>query len=101
MTATVLRRLRLTDRYGATPLGIILTILLSFLAVMALVVFLVVALSRPIGRTTCRNWSGQTGIPTKFVVLNVFDTGTCLARTPDGRWVNNSRVQVYIPGGKR
>jgi hypothetical protein len=93
-------RLRLRDSYGVTPLGVIL-IALSSIGALILILFLSILYGgRAAGRTICRHWSDQTGIPTKFEVLYWADTGTCLARTPDGRWVLNTKVQVYIPGGK-
>ena len=58
---------------------------------------LIVYPSRAVGRTTCRNWASQTGYETKFTILNWADTGTCLARVPGGRWVQNSRVIINAP----
>lgn len=55
---------------------------------------------RAVGRTTCRNFAAQTGYPTKFVVLNWADTGTCLARTPDGHWTKNTNIIVNVPAVK-
>lgn len=57
---------------------------------------LVTGISRPVGHSICNNWSRQTGVPTKFVILNWADTGTCLARTPDGHWIQNSNWNAYV-----
>lgn len=56
-----------------------------------------IASSRVVGRTTCHNFAVQTGYRTKFEVLNFFDTGTCLARTPDGHWTKNTNIIVNVP----
>jgi len=97
---TVARKLRLTDRYGNAS---ILTFILGFAAFVALIVAIVMVSvivgGRVVGRTTCRNWGVQTGIPTKFAILNWNDPGTCLARTPDGRWVLNTNWQAFVNGG--
>lgn len=53
--------------------------------------------SRSVGRTTCRNWEEQTGYQTKFQVLNLFDGGTCLAKTRGGHWVQNTHVIINVP----
>ena len=57
---------------------------------------LIIGISRPVGRSTCANWSRQTGVTTKFVLLNWADTGTCLARTPDGHWIQNTNWNAYV-----
>lgn len=64
----------------------------------AILVPTIVLSSRAVGRTTCRHWGTQTNIPTKFVLLNWADSGTCLARTPTGRWVPNSNWAAFVRG---
>lgn len=98
--ATVSRKLHLTDDLGVT-IGGMLAIVFSALAVfVAIAMAAIIAGSRAIGRPTCRNFAAQTGFPTKFVVLNVFDTGTCLAQAPNGRWVKNTQIVQFIQAGK-
>lgn len=93
-------RLRLTDCYGVSPLGMLLSLLGGATALVLIGGLAIILGGRAAGRTICRNWSSQTGIPTKLAVLYWADSGHCLAQTPDGRWVLNTKVQVYIPGGK-
>ncbi len=70
----------------------------SLLAAILLIVFGAIVLGgRSVGRTTCRHFSAQTGYPTKFAILNWADTGTCLARTPDGHWTKNTNIIVNVP----
>ena len=57
----------------------------------------VVLPSRAIGAANCRNWSRQTGYPSKFVVLNWFDEGQCLARMPDGHWTYSDNIIINVP----
>ncbi len=97
---TVARKLRLTDGYGFTLLGVITTVLLSFVTLILAVGLAVTLGGRAYGRTTCANWSVETGIETKFAVLNWADSGTCLAKTPDGRWVLNSKWTAFVNAGK-
>jgi hypothetical protein len=67
----------------------------------AAVVVTVIAVSVPLGRTRCKHWAEQTGIPTKYARLTFFDTGTCLAQASDGRWVKNTQVQIFISGTRK
>lgn len=53
------------------------------------------------GRGTCSQWEQQMGVPTKFTVLNWADSGTCLAKTPEGIWVKNTNWQAFVGGGQR
>ncbi len=61
------------------------------------VIAVVVYPSRSVGNTTCRHWGEQSGYETKFRILNWADTGTCLARTPNGRWVKNTNIIINVP----
>lgn len=90
------RRLGLSDSYGLTAAGFILGILAAVIALVTIILFITLASSRAIGRTTCHNWSAQTGFKSKFVVLNFFSTGTCLAQAPNGQWVVNSQIVQFI-----
>ena len=89
---SILERLHITDSFGLTMGGLMLCILAAVAVFVAVLMFAIVESSRSVGRTTCRNFQTQTGYETKFVLLNFFDTGTCLAKAPDGRWVLNSKV---------
>jgi hypothetical protein len=97
----VLRWLRLCDQWGISFFGMICSVLLGCAAIVLVSLLLTIAIGRNAGRTSCHNWSVETGIQTKFAVLYWADTGKCLAKAPDGRWVLNTRVQVYIPGAKK
>ena len=67
-------------------------------AALTLIVTSVVPLaSRAAGESSCKSWGAQTGYPTKFRVLWALDTGTCLARLPNGKWVPNSNVFTNTP----
>jgi hypothetical protein len=55
--------------------------------------------SRAYGRVECRNWSHQTGRPYKFVVYTSWDTGQCLTRGSDGRWISKDLLRQF--GGSR
>jgi hypothetical protein len=72
-------------------------IVLGFAALSCALIPTIVLPSRYVGSTNCRNWSQQTGYPSKFRVLNWFDTGQCLARTPDGHWTLNTNIIVNVP----
>lgn len=72
--------------------GIISAIAALVLTCMAIII----PIARHVGHSTCSNWSSQTSVPTKFVLLNWADTGTCLAKTPDGHWVKNSNWYAYV-----
>ncbi len=100
-TLTIRRRFRLVDGFGLTGLGFVVTGVAGFLLFVTVVMVSVVGLSRHFGRIACGNWSSETGYPTKFVLLNTASTGTCLARTPSGRWVVNSKVIAIAPSRKR
>ncbi len=89
------RRLHLVDSWGLTGWGLALWFTLGLSVVLTVLFASIILGSRAIGRTTCRHWSEQTGYPSKFRILNFFDTGTCLARTPSGRWVLNSKVLTF------
>lgn len=58
---------------------------------------LVVLPSRTVGKTTCRNFSKESGYATRFVIMNWADTGTCLALAPNGRWVNKDSIVINVP----
>lgn len=98
--ATVCRKLHLSDSYGISGLGILVAILGGGAIFVSALVIGVITTGRSIGRTTCRNWSTQTGFPSKFVILNLFDSGTCLAQAPNGRWVVNTKVVQFIQASK-
>jgi len=76
---------------------------LAFVAVGAAVIFAAgmatIWISRTVGRTTCNNWSAQTGVDTKFATLSFFSSGVCLAKTQDGHWIINSKWQAFVPAG--
>ena len=96
----IAHKLRLTDDFGLTVGGFLLSAF-GGIAVFVIAVTIAIALgSRAYGRTSCSNWASQTGIPTKFAVLNWADSGTCLARTPDGRWIANSNWQAFVGASK-
>lgn len=78
------------------PWGFFVASLGALTGLIALVLILVLAIGRPVGHRTCTAWGKQTGVPVKFVLLNDFDTGTCLAKTPDGKWVQNSNWYAYV-----
>ncbi len=85
------------DEYGnATFAAFMLTLCSAIVAVCIIVFLAVVLVGRSVGRTTCENWSIETGIESKFVLLNWADTGTCLAKAPDGRWILNSNWQAFF-----
>jgi hypothetical protein len=86
-------------RYRSTWRGRGLWLLIPFGLVFLVTGFVSVIIypSRSVGRTTCRHFSEQSGYPTKFVILNWADTGTCLARTPDGHWTKNTNIIVNVP----
>ena len=93
-------KLGLVDSYGLTMGGFLGILAGGILLVLAVVFCAVTYGGRSYGRTTCANWSSQTGIQTKFVILNWADSGTCLARTPGGRWVLNSKWQAFVNAGR-
>lgn len=97
---TVGRKLGLTDSWGFTVFGMILTLGLGVALVVALAFAAALFPSRAVGRTTCRNFASQTGFKTKFVILNWADTGTCLAQAPNGRWVKNSQIVQFVQGSR-
>lgn len=68
-------------------------------ALAALLLVVLIVGMRSYGRGVCRQFATQTGFPTKFVVLGFMDSGTCLAKAPDGRWVLNTQI-VQFTGGK-
>ena len=84
---------------AGTIIGTVIALFIA--AFVAILMAIILAISIPVGRGICNRWEEQTGVETKFVRLNLFDTGTCLAKAPDGRWVKNTSVQVFIPGGKK
>lgn len=90
--------MKLRDDFGLTGFGFIICAAVGTILFVAIVLSSVIYGGRAIGRPTCRRWSVQTGIPTKFVVLNAFDSGTCLARTPSGRWVRNGQWLAFVNG---
>lgn len=94
--ATITRRLHLTNSYGITGIGTIVLAVGTLVVLVAVLVSATVLGGRSVGRITCRHWGAQTGFPTKFVVLNFFDDGTCLAQAPNGRWVVNTKVVQFI-----
>ncbi len=96
----------LKDKYGMVRdvwviCGFVVAFTLLVAVFTAVMIAAIISISIPYGRTSCRNWAKRTGVATKFTRLNFFDTGTCLAQAPDGRWVKNTSVQVFIPGAKR
>lgn len=93
--ATLSRKLGLVDNYGLTGVGFLTALLAGITLLMAVLVTSIVLGSRAIGRTTCGHWASQTGFASKFVVLNFFDTGSCL-----GRWVKNTQIVQFIQAGK-
>jgi hypothetical protein len=58
----------------------------------ASIIAIVIPVSRAVGETNCSNLGEQTGYPTKFRILNFFDTGTCLVRNSNGLWVKDVNV---------
>ena len=101
MTATTWpRRLRLTDSYGISGFGMLLSILGVLVVVLTIVFASVVYGGRAYGRTTCVNFATETGFQTKFVVLNWADAGTCLALAPNGRWIKNTQIVQFIQASK-
>lgn len=72
--------------------GFLAAITCAIAVIMAILVPLVTYGSRNQGRISCRSFASQTGYPTKFVLLNSWDTGTCLARTRSGRWVPKGQL---------
>jgi hypothetical protein len=89
------------DQYGYLRIPWMIALLLTVAALFAGGIgVVIVTSSRAVGRTTCRNWSAQTGYETKFVLLNWADTGTCLALAPNGRWVKNTQVLSFANGRK-
>ncbi len=99
-TYAIGRRLRLTDSFGLTMGGFVVSLVTVIVAFIAILSVLVIGLSRHYGRISCANWSAETGYPSKFVILNTASGGTCLARTPSGRWVVNSKVIEVVPALK-
>lgn len=100
MSTTYARKFRLADNYGLTGLGIISVVASIFVVVVVSLVLALTLGGRAYGRTTCTNWSQETGVRTKFAVLNWLDSGQCLALTPSGTWVLNSRWQAFVEGSK-
>lgn len=97
----LLRRWHIVDGYGFMTGGALLASLFLGLFVLPVGIFCgVVYGGRAYGRDTCKTWSKQTGVPVKFVVLNWADSGTCLARTPDGHWIVNSQWQAFFGASK-
>lgn len=98
MTAIpISRRLGLTSRYGGiSGFGIILSAASVVLLLVAVITVVAIGSGRAIGRTTCHHWATQTGFKSKFVVLNFFSAGTCLAQAPNGQWVVNSQIVQFI-----
>lgn len=98
MTAIpISRRLGLTGRYGGiSAFGIVLSAVTAVLALTGVITVAVIGSSRAIGRTTCHHWATQTGFKSKFVVLNFFSAGTCLAQAPNGQWVVSSQIVQFI-----
>jgi len=85
------------DYYDEYPLPLaIIGVIAALVALVTGVMILIIVPSRAVGRNSCEKWSRQTNVPTKFVLLNTFDTGTCLAKTPDGHWVQNSNWYAYV-----
>ena len=75
--------------------------ILGIAAFIAGILAIVVLSMRAYGPGQCHRWGTQTGIATKFVTLGFMDTGTCLARTPSGRWVKNTQYVAYLAGSHK
>lgn len=89
------------DAYDDISLGSFVLYFLAICCLLFAIIFPAVTFGgRAVGRTTCRNWGSQVGVPVEFRVLNWADTGTCFARTPGGRWIPNSNWFSYVRGGK-
>ena len=73
------------------------TMALGIAALTLIVVASVPLVARAAGEASCSSWGAQTGYQTKFRVLWALDTGTCLARLPNGKWVANSSVFTNTP----
>src|SRR4051812_43675540 len=86
------------DRMGELNLaGWFLVFVAGVILLVAVIGIAVTVGQRAVGRTTCRNWSEQTGYPSKFVILNFFGGGTCLAGPRWGRGVKNTLVLTATP----
>lgn len=89
-------------RYGGlSGFGFGVVFLGTIFALIAVVCVAIIAGGRITGRTGCANWGMETGIPTKFVILNFGNTGTCFAHAPDGRWVPKDQWAVFVSGQKQ
>jgi hypothetical protein len=97
---TLAGRLWLVDSYGLTPYGVLAILIGCALAIVGVMFAAATYGGRSYGRATCARWGAQTGIQTKFVVLNWADSGTCLARTLNGRWVKNSQWVAFVQGSR-
>ena len=51
--------------------------------------------NRAYGRVECRNWSHQTGRPTKFVVYTSWSGGDCLTRSANGKWISKDMLREF------
>ena len=96
--STIARKLHLVDGYGISTLGAALSVVFGCLALAGVLIIGITLGGRAYGRTTCANWGSASGITTKFQVLNWADSGTCLARTPSGQWVLNSKWEAFVTG---
>lgn len=72
--------------------GVILFAVATFVLGLLL---LIVGLSRHYGRIGCGNFERQTGYQTRFVIYTTFDTGDCLVRQKDGKWIPKSQLRDF------
>lgn len=65
--------------------------------VIALIAFGVIAGCRVAGHAHCNSYAKNTGRETKWVVYHALDTGDCLTRSADGRWIPVSQLREVTP----
>lgn len=75
--------------------GFIATLIASIVAGVLIIVFLIIGLERHYGRIHCRAFGENTGRAVKFVVQSRVDTGLCLTRTADGKWIPTSNLREF------
>lgn len=85
------------DDYDSLRLPWVLAVIFgSVVGVTAVVMAIAVVSMRSYGRGACATWGRQSGFPTKFVLIGWADSGTCLARAPNGQWVLNTKIVQFI-----
>jgi hypothetical protein len=81
-----------SDNEAFVLVGIVSAVFALVCVVLAITLPAVIYSSRHFGRVSCDNFAIQSGYQTKFVLLNSWATGTCLAHTKDGRWVPTNQL---------